>query len=107
MIHKDPRGIYTISSFTGLPISAGYSCRILGDMRMADNRDAFLRLTGSQAKDLIMARQIHGVRIAVVTASDRGKTLPETDGLVYRKDGAPVALGSLVCGLRSFVGSGS
>lgn len=93
MIHKDPRGIYNISSFDRLGVAAGYSCRVLGDMRNAESRDTFLRLFGSDAKDLIMARQIHGVRIARVTGDDRGKTLSETDGLVYKKDGVQTVLG--------------
>jgi YfiH family protein len=93
MIYKDSRGIYSISSFAQLPITAAYSCRVLGDMRRAASLDAFLRLVGSEAKDLIMARQIHGVRVALVSGDDRGKTLSETDGLVYKKDGRPVVLG--------------
>ena len=93
MIYKDSRGFYSISSFDHLPIAAAYSCRVLGDMRSVSSRDAFLRLAGSESKDLIMARQIHGVRVAVVTGDDRGKTLSETDGLVYKKDIVPVVLG--------------
>lgn len=93
MIHKDSRGFYSISLFTGLPVSAAYSSRALGDMRTASSRDTFLRLVGSESKDLIMARQIHGIRVARVTGADRGQTLAETDGLVYRKDGGPVVLG--------------
>jgi YfiH family protein len=93
MIYKDSRGIYSISSFAGLGVTAAYSCRALGDMRMASGRDTFLRLVRSESKELIMARQIHGVRVALVSGDDCGKTLSETDGLVYRKDGGSVVLG--------------
>jgi len=93
MIYKDSRGLYGISSFARLPVTAAYSCRVLGDMRIDSSRETFLRLVGSESKDLIMARQIHGVRVVVVSRRERGKTLAETDGLVYRKDDAPVVLG--------------
>lgn len=93
MIYKDSRGVYGVSSFARLTVTAAYSCRALGDMRAVSSREAFLHLVGSEAKDLIMARQIHGIRVAEVTKEDRGKTLAGVDGLVYKQDDLPVTLG--------------
>ncbi len=93
MIYKNSDGIYGISTFDLLPVTAAYSCRTLGDMRTDKSREAFLRLVGSDAEDLIMARQIHGVQVAIVTKEDRGKTLADTDGLVFKNDRSPVVLG--------------
>jgi hypothetical protein len=93
MIYKNSRGIFCISSFESLPVTAAYSSRAFDDMRTETARDAFLGCTGFQTKNLIMARQIHGVRVARVGSTDRGNMLPDVDGLVYKKDTGAVVLG--------------
>jgi hypothetical protein len=65
------------------------------------NRAAFLAAAGFEEGALTLGRQVHGTRIAVVTAADRGRgqppafdALPETDGLITCD--TTVALGIIV-----------
>lgn len=94
---------FQFASFVELPIRQGLSGRVLGapeegnaghirDTSVDDvsaNRLAFMRELDVAADDLTLARQTHGVRIALAGLADRGRGrppdydgFPETDGII-------------------------
>ncbi len=60
-------------------VDHGYSTRWFGDMRTASAREKFL---DGRIGRLILAEQVHGVRIKRVNESDAGKIMEGYDGLV-------------------------
>lgn len=60
----------------------GFSTREQGDMRRDTKREAFLKFLSLDAASLVLAQQIHGDRIAVVTRKETGRQIPDVDGLV-------------------------
>ncbi len=60
-------------------------------MRTSNARVAFLASCGFWPSDLVLAEQIHGNGVSVVTHNHRGKVVPAVDGLVSGE--ANVALG--------------
>ncbi len=69
----------------------GYSARLHGDMRKKEAREAFLKHLHIDPKQLVLAQQVHGNDVAVVTEKDAKKEIAYVDGLVTRS--AVVALG--------------
>ena len=59
-----------------------YSKRNDGDMRTSNLRETFLAHAGLSKSDLVLAQQIHGNAIGVVSRNDRGQVVPSVDGLV-------------------------
>lgn len=72
----------------------GFSTRAAGDLRRKAQIGPFLVSQFQfSPDDLVMPEQVHGARVAVVTAEDRGKEMANADGLVYKVDAQhPVAL---------------
>jgi hypothetical protein len=63
------------------------------------DREAICRACGFSAGDLVLGRQVHGSRIAVVAEADRGRgglswddAFPETDALITTIQGLPLAV---------------
>ena len=69
-----------------------------------ENRKAFLEASGIDAGNLVCARQIHGERIACVTASDAGRgadnvesAFADTDALITDRRRLPLAIFTADC----------
>jgi len=67
--------------------------------RVTENRRRFAAAAGYVPERLITAQQVHGTRLAWVTAADCGRgaldwtsAVPETDGLLTAEPGVPVAI---------------
>lgn len=60
----------------------GFSTRKQGDMQTSQERRAFLKSLALDPQRLVLAQQIHGDRIAVVTRKETGGEIPDVDGLV-------------------------
>ncbi|HET8630599.1 MAG TPA: peptidoglycan editing factor PgeF [Thermomicrobiales bacterium] len=99
--------------FAGLPLRHGVTRRAPGLHRDGDvsyatggdpaavyaNRRRWLAAIGADAADVVAARQVHGARVAAVTAAARGRgaraladALPETDALVTDAPDLPLLL---------------
>lgn len=76
--------VYRSSLFTELGVTHGYSTRHFGDLRWDKNKDAFLEVLGLKREDLVLGQQVHGIKIAVVSAPDKGKIVEGIDGLVSK-----------------------
>ncbi len=62
---------------TQLGIVHGYSTRNV-------TREKFLEGLGVKGEDMVMGQQVHGIKIATVNDSDRGKILTGIDGLISK-----------------------
>lgn len=71
--------MYTSTLLTSLGISHGYSTRWFGDMRVIQSRNKFIKRWGHK---IIIAQQVHGVRIKRVGKPDHGYKTNGYDGLV-------------------------
>lgn len=86
-------GIYRFSSLSKFPgVIHGISTRAYGDMRPAKGgagfgREHFFKDLGIDSKDVIAASLIHGTGIKTVDQEERGRSIPETDGLIVRQKG--------------------
>ncbi|RME10651.1 MAG: peptidoglycan editing factor PgeF [Ardenticatenia bacterium] len=47
---------------------------------------------GADAARAVRVRMVHGTRVALVSAADAGKRLPDTDGLITAERGLPLAM---------------
>jgi len=59
---------------------------------VAENRARIYAHLGIEAAQVVTAGQVHGNRIALVTAADAGQTLPRTDGLITATPGVALML---------------
>lgn len=60
--------------------------------RVAANHATIYRTLGIRAEEVVTAQQVHGDRVAVVTAGDGGRTYPETDALISNVPGLALLL---------------
>lgn len=104
--HLDQLGIkHGISTRLGGTSAFPFSSLNLGlhtgdvDEQVIANRELFCRAVGTAAKDAVTAEQVHGDKIAVVTAMDIGKgaavykeALQGMDGLITNVPGVPLLL---------------
>lgn len=84
--------------------AAAMSDRSDGDCRAHDpsgepGRRAFCEALAIDCTEVTVGKQVHGVRVAVVTAGDRGRgsvsglpAFPETDALITQVPGLPIAV---------------
>lgn len=63
--------------FSHLGIVHGYSTR-------TERKEKFFGALGVNREDLVIGQQVHGVRIAKVSDTNKGKTLPGIDGLISK-----------------------
>lgn len=81
-------GFFKFSLFSNFrEIIHGISQRNYGDMRSAQNRDAFFSDVGIQPKDVTVAGLSHGNKIIRVGQNEKGKIIPLTDGLLTMEKG--------------------
>lgn len=88
MFKKSSKGYYFWEEFTEVDgIVHGFSTRKFGDMNIkrADSDDhlkVFLRSVGIDNKNVIRMNQVHGNKVSLVSATDSGKIIDKTDGLI-------------------------
>ncbi|HVX31115.1 MAG TPA: polyphenol oxidase family protein, partial [Nitrolancea sp.] len=80
---------------------------ILGRLPREDaiaNRRAWAETLGIDAEALVAGRQVHGIRVARVDASDRGRgafniedAIPQTDGLITQEPDVPLIIYTADC----------
>lgn len=77
-------GGFSLAPFEGLNLS-----HKLGDdpARVSANHQAIYRTLGIEAGDVVTARQVHGDRVAVVSAGDSGRIHDQTDALISNLPG--------------------
>lgn len=85
---------------------AWVSTRADGNMRDDVARRAFCECCGIDFASLTTGIQVHGTRVAVVSAANRGTKLPDTDGLITNDPAATVAIYTADCLPVFFVAAG-
>lgn len=87
MKQENENAIYTSALLSQLKVVHGYSTRSFGDLRWNKNRQKFLTTLGVAYGNLVMGEQVHGIRIAHVDENEKGKIIPEVDGLISKNSG--------------------
>jgi len=85
MFKKTQKGYYEFNKFKKFKgLIHGFSCRKFGDMR-TKKLDNFLHALNLQKKNLVLMEQVHGDKVKVVDGDEKGKVIPEIDGMVTAK----------------------
>lgn len=93
MLNVSPFGIYQSTLLLSVKeIVHGYSSRRLGDMRKREAREKFLSLLPGNPARVVFAEQVHGNTIQIISGIDGKKEIPQTDGLVSKRNGTLASL---------------
>jgi len=82
---KTKSGIYQSLLLESPNIVHGFSSKRFGDMRNRVKRKTFFSELGIEETSVVWEEQIHKDHIHVVVENDRGTTISDVDGLVYKQ----------------------
>lgn len=96
MFRKAKNGYYEFEEFKKFKgLIHGFSTREFGDCRTKTNN--FLVALGLEKENLVLAKQVHGNKIKVVKKDDRGKIIPNVDGLLTDQPGEILGVKTADC----------
>lgn len=104
MFKKNKKGYCEFEEFKRFKgLIHGFSTRGFGDCNPKGepenwkNIENFLAVLGLKKENLILAEQVHGNKIKVIRNEDKGKIIPEVDGLLTTQRGLVLGVKSADC----------